>query len=125
MKNLKYTVLLLLTVFALQAQNPAPGSKSSNAIAIDNAEIHIGNGKVITYKGKPYRFTQDCEPYYGIQIFAFEITELTEKTYAEKIVSIFRLDDDSSSLLNVWVLKSLSARASELKSAILAMTATT
>ena len=58
-----------------------------NPVVKFNAHISRPGGKVIIYKGKPYRFTQDCEPYYGIQIFAFEITELTEKTYSEKIVS--------------------------------------
>jgi Glycosyl hydrolases family 43 len=58
-----------------------------NPVVKFNTHISRPGGKIIIYKGKPYRFTQDCEPYYGIQIFAFEITELTEKTYSEKIVS--------------------------------------
>lgn len=44
-------------------------------------------GRVIIYNGNPYRFTQDDDPSYGIQVFAFEITELSEDTYTEKIVS--------------------------------------
>ena len=31
--------------------------------------------------------TQDDYPSYGIQVFAFAITELTEKSYVENIVS--------------------------------------
>lgn len=58
-----------------------------NPVVKFNAHISRPGGKMIVYKGKPYRFTQDCDPYYGIQVFAFEITELTEKTYSEKIVS--------------------------------------
>jgi len=58
-----------------------------NPIVKFNTHISRPGGKVIIYKGRPYRFAQDCEPYYGIQIFAFEITELTETKYAEKIVS--------------------------------------
>jgi len=58
-----------------------------NPVVKFNAHISRPGGKVIIYKGKPYRFTQDCAPYYGIQVFAFEITELTEKIYSEKIVS--------------------------------------
>ena len=58
-----------------------------NPVIKFNAHISRPGGKVIVYKGKPYRFTQDCDPSYGIQIFAFEISELTEKIYKEKIVS--------------------------------------
>lgn len=62
-------------------------SHPMNPVVKFNANISRPGGKVIIYKGKPYRFAQDCDPYYGIQVFAFEITELTEKTYSEKIVS--------------------------------------
>jgi hypothetical protein len=58
-----------------------------NPIIKFNANISRPGGRVIIYKGKPYRFAQDCAPYYGAQIFAFEITELTETTYSEKPVS--------------------------------------
>jgi hypothetical protein len=52
-----------------------------------NMHISRPGGRVIIYQGKPYRFAQDDEPYYGIGIYAFEITELTENTYKEKAVS--------------------------------------
>lgn len=58
-----------------------------NPVVKFNAHISRPGGRVIIYKGKPYRFTQDCKPYYGIQVFAFEITELTETKYSEKLVS--------------------------------------
>ena len=58
-----------------------------NPVIKFNAHISRPGGKMIVYKGKPYRFTQDCDPYYGIQVFAFEITKLTETEYSEKIVS--------------------------------------
>ena len=58
-----------------------------NPVIKSNNHIARPGGRVIIYNGKPYRFAQDDAPYYGIQIFAFKITELTEKTYAEKIVS--------------------------------------
>lgn len=45
------------------------------------------SGRVITYNDRLYRMAQDDDPSYGTQVFAFEITELTEKSYAEKIVS--------------------------------------
>jgi hypothetical protein len=34
-----------------------------------------------------YRFTQDCDPTYGNQVRAFEITELTTDSYKETPVS--------------------------------------
>lgn len=58
-----------------------------NPIIKLNKHIARPGGRVILYNGKPYRFTQDCEPSYGLQVFAFEITELSEARYHEKIVS--------------------------------------
>jgi len=40
-------------------------------------------GRVLAFDGKLVRFTQDCWPIYGKQVRAFEITELTDKTYKE------------------------------------------
>ncbi len=57
-----------------------------NPVIKFNAHISRPGGRVIIYKGKPYRFTQDCNPYYGIQVFAFEITKLTKTEYSEKSV---------------------------------------
>jgi hypothetical protein len=45
------------------------------------------SGRVIVYKDKLYRLTQDDDPSYGIQVFAFEITELSETSYADKLAS--------------------------------------
>lgn len=58
-----------------------------NPVIKFNAHISRAGGRVIIYNGKPYRFTQDCDPSYGLQVFAFEITELTETKYSEKMVS--------------------------------------
>lgn len=58
-----------------------------NPIVKFDKNIARPGGKVITYNGCLYRLAQDDEPYYGIQVFAFEITELSEKSYVEKIVS--------------------------------------
>ena len=58
-----------------------------NPIVKFNNHIARPSGRVITYNGQLYRFTQDDSPSYGIQVFAFAITELTEKIYMEKIVS--------------------------------------
>jgi len=44
-------------------------------------------GRVIIYNGKPHRFAQDNHLSYGAQIFAFEIINLSEESYAEKLAS--------------------------------------
>jgi hypothetical protein len=41
-------------------------------------------GRVVTWNGKVIRFTQDCSPVYGIQVRAFELTELTPTTFREQ-----------------------------------------
>ena len=33
-----------------------------------------------------YRLAQDCYPTYGNQVWAFEVTDISPKTYAEKMV---------------------------------------
>jgi len=44
-------------------------------------------GRVISYCNKLYRMVQDDYPEYGTHVFAFEITELSEESYSEQIVS--------------------------------------
>ncbi len=44
-------------------------------------------GRVIEYNGDIYRFAQDDEPYYGNQVRAFKITEITVDDYSEEEVS--------------------------------------
>jgi len=44
-------------------------------------------GNLLVIDGKLYRFAQDDYPTYGIQVFAFEITEITPDSYKDKIVS--------------------------------------
>ncbi|HEX7010141.1 MAG TPA: hypothetical protein VF184_09170 [Phycisphaeraceae bacterium] len=45
-------------------------------------------GRVMTdSQGRLYRFTQDCDPYYGNQIWGFRITELTPTAYREEPLS--------------------------------------
>ena len=58
-----------------------------NPIVKFDKNVARPGGRVITDNGQLYRLTQDDDPSYGIQVFAFEITELSEKSYAEKIVS--------------------------------------
>jgi len=58
-----------------------------NPIVKLNRHISRPGGRVLIYEGHPYRFTQDADPRYGIQVFAFEITELSKMAYKEQIVS--------------------------------------
>lgn len=58
-----------------------------NPIVKLNKNFSRPGGRVIVYNDNLYRLTQDDDPSYGIQVFAFEITKITEKTYAEKIAS--------------------------------------
>jgi len=41
-------------------------------------------GKLLNYKGKLYRFAQDCKPFYGHSVRAFEIKTLDQLEYKEK-----------------------------------------
>jgi hypothetical protein len=44
-------------------------------------------GKVIFLGNKIFRMAQDCAPYYGIQVFAIEITSLTQHLYKEDLAA--------------------------------------
>ena len=56
----------------------------SNPIIFNDANISRPGGNVIVYDNQIFRFTQDCYPTYGNQLWAFEITELTKENYSEK-----------------------------------------
>jgi hypothetical protein len=43
-----------------------------------------GGGRVLILDGKPVRFAQDCHPFYGTQVRAFEVSALTASSYAEQ-----------------------------------------
>jgi len=49
-----------------------------------NNRIARSGGRVIAPEGVPIRFTQDCFPYYGSRVRAFEITCLTTSEYLER-----------------------------------------
>lgn len=48
-----------------------------------NGNIARPGGPILSYEGRMYRYTQDCDPTYGNQLRAFEITELTTDSYQE------------------------------------------
>jgi len=47
------------------------------------------SGKILEHDGRLYRFAQNCGPFYGHSIRAFEIEKLNTTEYAEKV---FRID---------------------------------
>jgi hypothetical protein len=49
-----------------------------------NAHIARPSGRVLVMNDRLIRYTQDCDPEYGIQVRAFEITELTTTSYREQ-----------------------------------------
>lgn len=49
-----------------------------------NPHIARPGGRVIAFDGRVIRYAQDCFPQYGQQLRAFEITELTTKSYKEQ-----------------------------------------
>ena len=51
-----------------------------------DANIARPGGRIIVLDGRIVRYTQDDDPNYGNQLRAFEITELTTKSYEEKEV---------------------------------------
>lgn len=56
-----------------------------NPIVKFNDNIARPGGRVFTYRGRLYRLAQDCDPTYGLQVFAHEIIELTKDHYKEKL----------------------------------------
>jgi hypothetical protein len=63
----------------------ATGWKAHPMNPILENSIHIARpaGRVFEYENKLYRLAQDDFPYYGMQVFAVEITELSESVYRE------------------------------------------
>ncbi len=59
----------------------------SSPIVTGDKSIARPAGRVLVSGDKVIRFAQDCRPYYGSQVRAFEITELTTTTYLESEVS--------------------------------------
>jgi len=61
---------------------------TQNPVRASDKHFSRPGGRVIIYNGKLLRFAQDDDPDYGIQVFAFEITGLSETVYTEKQVSV-------------------------------------
>jgi len=50
----------------------------------ENPHIARPAGRVVPSQDRVIRFTQDCRPFYGSQVRAFEVTELTTTSYQER-----------------------------------------
>ena len=59
----------------------------NSPVIVGDANIARPGGRVIILNNRIFRFAQDCKPTYGNQLRAFEIVELTTKTYKEKEVA--------------------------------------
>ncbi len=59
---------------------------AANPIVERNPRIARPAGRVLVVDGTIIRYAQDCYPSYGVQVRAFEITELTETIYREREV---------------------------------------
>lgn len=57
-------------------------------IVLGDANIARPGGRVFKYDNRLFRYTQDCDPVYGNQVHAFEITKLTIEEYNEKELSV-------------------------------------
>lgn len=54
----------------------------------DDARSARPAGRVTLFNGRAVRYAQECHPYYGTRVRAFEITEITTQTYAEREIEI-------------------------------------
>ncbi len=51
-----------------------------------NAHVARPAGRILIFDGRIIRYAQDCDPIYGTQVRAFEITALTVTSYQERAV---------------------------------------
>ena len=56
-----------------------------NPVVKFDRKLTSSGGRIVMVDGRLYRFAQDCRTVYGLQVFAVEITELTETSYAEQM----------------------------------------
>ncbi len=60
-------------------------SHPMNPIIKSNKNISRPGGRVVVHNNRVYRLTQDDHPYYGIQVFCYEITNLSTSSYKEHL----------------------------------------
>ncbi len=59
----------------------------ASPVVTGNPHIARPGGRVIVWDNRLFRFAQDCSPRYGLNVRAFEITELTVSNYHERQAS--------------------------------------
>lgn len=57
---------------------------SHSPVHRENASVSRPGGRVLVWGDRIIRFAQDCEPFYGAQVRAFEVTALSPTTYSER-----------------------------------------
>ena len=60
----------------------------ASPVVAGDATIARPGGSVVEHDGRLLRFAQDCATDYGKRVRAFEITELTPRTYAERPLGV-------------------------------------
>jgi hypothetical protein len=58
----------------------------SSPLISHNPHITRPGGRILRYNDRLYRIAQDTVPVYGLQLFAFEILELSTESYVERLV---------------------------------------
>lgn len=58
----------------------------SSPVVVSNPHWARPAGRVFEHAGRLFRYAQDDAPWYGLQVWGLEITELTTSTYAERPV---------------------------------------
>jgi hypothetical protein len=58
----------------------------SSPLISHNPHITRPGGRILRYNDRLYRIAQDTVPVYGLQLFAFEILELSTDSYVERLV---------------------------------------
>ena len=63
--------------------------KEHSMSPVVNGDGHFARpaGRVLVEDNRIIRFAQDCEPVYGTRVYAFDISELSERSYTEKLCS--------------------------------------
>ncbi|MCK5607505.1 hypothetical protein KAR91_36820, partial [Candidatus Pacearchaeota archaeon] len=72
--------------YAKDLKGPWQRHPESPVIMLDG-NIARPAGRILSYDGKIFRYTQDCDPTYGENVSAFEIVKLTTSEYLEKAIS--------------------------------------
>ena len=84
-----YACKLFLTLNSWYSGNLTSGWKEhpKSSFAKNNPHFSRPRGRIFQWGNHLIRYAQDDSPFYGIQIWAFKIKELTGTTYSEQLAS--------------------------------------